>query len=541
MLASAELSLQTFSRPETRFGSPLMLPWLIIMSIQLQTIGNRIMKKVIWALSSFSTLMLSGASFAAQLEGDILIRNVNVIVTQTMSINPNMDVLVSGERILKIGRELEAKAKQTVDGHNRYLTPGLIDSHTHLSGVPGMTFQQMQNNGEVVAQAMQQIPRSYLYHGFTTVIDLHADAEIIGQWNAQDSRPEAHFCGAAPIIDGYPMSFMPKSIRYQFTPYFLVEDDFLVEEDSAYENIDTSAHTPKAVVARMRERGAVCVKTHYETGFSGKENLPVPSVELIHKLVSEAHANGLKVVLHANSQAAQDFGARTGVDAFVHGMWHWNGKQQDKLSNTIKASIKRSISNKISLQPTFQVLYGERDLHNPDYLTQAELSKVLPKALIDWYASEEGQSFRTRMSSLPFVKTHLTDQGWEAIDGAGIKRLELYFSEWLEESGELLFGSDTPSDLTFANPPGLNGRIEMKHWQQAGVTPAQFLSAATISNATFFNLIDDIGSVDEGKRADLLLLSENPLNNIEAFDHIEKVFIKGKMIERESLNALSLD
>jgi len=493
------------------------------------------MKKAIWVLLSVFVSTLPGTSFSAQLKGDILIRNVNVIATQTMTINPNMDVLIRGERILKIGRMLEAKAKQSIDGHNHYLTPGLIDSHTHLSGVPGMTFQQMQNNGEVVKQAMQQIPRSYLYHGFTTVVDLHSDAESIRQWNALKTRPEAHFCGAAPIVDGYPMSFMPKPIRYQFTPYFLVEDD------SVYDNIDTSAHTPKAVVARMHKRGAVCVKTHYETGFSGNENLPVPSAELIQKLVSEAHDQGLKVVLHANSQAAQNFGVRTGVDAFVHGMWHWNDKRQHKLTKPVKASIKRSIANKVSLQPTFQVLYGERDLHNPDYLSQKELSKVLPKALVDWYASEDGQSFRTRMSSRPFVKTHLSGQGWEAIDASAIQRLELYFSEWLKQSGDLLFGSDTPSDLTFANPPGLNGRIEMKHWKTAGVTPAQFLSAATINNATFFNLFDDIGSIDEGKRADLLLLSENPLHDIEAFDHIEKVFTKGEMIERASLAAQRLE
>lgn len=493
------------------------------------------MKKTILVLLSVFASMISEISFSAQLEGDLVIRNVNVIATQTMTIKPNMDVLIRGERIVKTGHKLEVKAKQTLDGDGRYLSPGLIDSHTHLSGVPGMTFQQMQKNGDVVKQAMRQIPRSYLYHGFTTVVDLHADAESIKRWNAQETRPEAHFCGAAPIIDGYPMSFMPKAIRYKFTPYFIVE------EHSAHVDIDASAHTPKAVVTRMREQGAVCVKTHYETGFSGKENLPVPSTQLIQNLVSEAHDQGLRVVLHANSQTAQDFGLQTGVDAFVHGMWHWSGDQQVKLSKSIKTLIKRSTANKLSLQPTFQVLYGERDLHNPDYLSQAELSKVLPKALIDWYASEDGQSFRARMSSLPFVKTHLSDKGWEAIDAAAINRLEVYFSEWLEQRGSLLFGSDTPSDLTFANPPGLNGRIEMKHWQKAGVSPVQLLAAATINNATFFNLFDDIGSVDEGKRADLLLLSKNPLQSIDAFDHIETVFTKGKMIDRSSLLAERLE
>ena len=467
----------------------------------------------------------------SELRGDILIRDVNIIETQTMTIKPNMDVLINGKRISKIGRQLNANAKHTIDGRNRYLTPGLIDSHTHLGGVPGMTYQQMQNNKQLVERVQKQIPRSYLYHGFTTVIDLHSDVEQIKQWNAQIIRPEAYFCGGAPIIDGYPMSFIPQPIRYQITPYFLVEDD------SVHTNIDSAAHSPKAVVESMRKRGAICVKTHYERGFASEKNLPVPSTKLIKKLVIEAHKQGLKVVLHANSEEAQNFGVEVGVDAFVHGMWNWKNRSQSTLNDGIKSTISSAIKNNINLQPTFQVLYGERDLHNPSYLQQLELSKVVAKELIDWYASQDGQSFKNRMGSIPYVQKLLSEHGWESIDATPIRHLELYFNQWLKHNGKLLFGSDTPSDLTFANPPGLNGRYEMKQWQQAGVTASQFLSAATIGNAAFFNLSGDIGSINEGKRADLLLLSKNPLTSIEAFDYIEKVFVKGQMIERDSLAA----
>ncbi|MBU3003784.1 amidohydrolase family protein [Paraglaciecola arctica] len=106
-----------------------------------------------------------------------------------------------------------------------------------------------------------------------------------------------------------------------------------------------------------------------------------------------------------------------------------------------------------------------------------------------------------------------------------------------KNGGTLSFGSDTPSDLTFANPPGLNGRFEMKRWQQAGVTGKQFLEAATITNAKLFNLDNSIGSVQVSKRADLLILGKNPLINIDAFDSIQTVISAGKVIPRESLAA----
>ena len=108
------------------------------------------MNKKIWVLLSVCVSVFSSMVFSAKLNGDILIRNVNVVATQTMTIRPNMDVLIRGERILEIGHKLEATAKKTLDGTKRYLMPGLIDGHTHLSGVPGMTFQQMQRNGDVV-------------------------------------------------------------------------------------------------------------------------------------------------------------------------------------------------------------------------------------------------------------------------------------------------------------------------------------------------------------------------------------------------------
>jgi imidazolonepropionase-like amidohydrolase len=62
----------------------------------------------------------------------------------------------------------------------------------------------------------------------------------------------------------------------------------------------------------------------------------------------------------------------------------------------------------------------------------------------------------------------------------------------------------------------------MKRWQQAGVTPKQFLAAATIDNA---------------KRADLLILNDNPLKNIDAFDSIDTLISAGKVLPRASLAA----
>jgi len=104
-----------------------------------------------------------------------------------------------------------------------------------------------------------------------------------------------------------------------------------------------------------------------------------------------------------------------------------------------------------------------------------------------------------------------------------------------KENVKLLFGSDTPSGDGIGNPPGLNGRFEISRWVEAGVPPARILRAATLDNALTFGLAKDLGTVEVGKRADLLLLRENPLANVSAYDSIETIFLKGEPIARETL------
>ncbi|MBS0416113.1 MAG: amidohydrolase family protein [Proteobacteria bacterium] len=70
--------------------------------------------------------------------------------------------------------------------------------------------------------------------------------------------------------------------------------------------------------------------------------------------------------------------------------------------------------------------------------------------------------------------------------------------------GRLLFGTDMPCAPTYANQPGLNGYREMQRWVEAGVTPQQVFRAATLSNAEILGLGGEIGTVQAGKRANLL-------------------------------------
>jgi imidazolonepropionase-like amidohydrolase len=106
-----------------------------------------------------------------------------------------------------------------------------------------------------------------------------------------------------------------------------------------------------------------------------------------------------------------------------------------------------------------------------------------------------------------------------------------------QNKARLLFGTDTPAAPIYTNPPGLNGFYEMRRWIAAGVTTQQLFRAATIDNARVMQLDHDIGTIEKGKRAHLLLLRANPLESVEAYNTIDAVFMGGRLIPRETLSA----
>jgi imidazolonepropionase-like amidohydrolase len=75
----------------------------------------------------------------------------------------------------------------------------------------------------------------------------------------------------------------------------------------------------------------------------------------------------------------------------------------------------------------------------------------------------------------------------------------------------------------------------MTRWSEAGVPLSSILRAATLENAAAFGLAKDVGTIEAGKRADLLLIRGDPLRSIAAYDSIETVILNGNPIQRGTL------
>jgi imidazolonepropionase-like amidohydrolase len=411
------------------------------------------------------------------------------------------------------------KGEQHVDGRGKFLIPGLIDSHTHLGTVPGMQAPQRAAHRDLVAEADAQEPRSYLYFGYTTVLSLGDTGAPIGRWNALDERPDAYFCGKTPMVNGYSFASVAAN------PYFLFNPD---QAGALPASVDKTAHTPEAVVERMARDGARCVKSYRETGF-GRDagRLPVPSVEMIRALVAAAHARNMPVFLHANSKAAQEFAIEAGVDVIAHGMWNGQRSTPDRLDTGVEPILQAVLEHGIGYQPTMQVIRGLGAELDNTFLADPLLRHVYAPDLLAWYRSAEGGWFRRQELD------GTTPAAYDRVGGYG----DVATRYLARHGARLLFGTDTPSAPIYTNPPGLNGFYEMRRWIAVGVSLQQLLRAATIDNARMMRLDRDIGSIQKGKRANLLLLRANPLESVEAYNAIEAVFLNGRLIPREHLSA----
>ena len=466
----------------------------------------------------------------------VYISNVTIISTEDGTYSPYIGhLVVEKDGIVYVGKNKPSISGtfEQINGTGKFIIPGLIDSHVHIiPGVQGMLPHHMEKYPELATGFKSQMPRSYLYYGFTTVINLGGISdERITSFNMQEVKPDLYHVGysGAAVANGYPMNFTPEEFRFEAEPNFIYLES---QAESIPDKYDPADHTPKAVVKRIKNSGAIAVKSYYESGFGRMMGLPVPTKGIMRDLLAEAHSNGLVLTVHANSLEAHSFLVDIGVDIMAHGIWNW-GKYKDVPRDSLPLEIKRTLDLQIQKQigytPTLTVIEGEEALVDTKFLDQPGLKKVVPKDLLAWYKTEEAQWFAKEIfNELTVEEVHTIYDNVQAHAMLALKYLS-------DNDGLILFGSDTPSAPTYGNQPGHNGNWELKLMKEAGVPLHKILASATFNNAKAFHLDSSLGSLAIGKKANMIMMAKNPLMDIGAYDAIEKVVIGGKVIKRQDL------
>ena len=467
------------------------------------------------------------------MDAGAVIKNVTLISPERASPLVHADVIIRDGRIAKIGTNLDAGPQvRRIDGTGRFLIPGLIDSHVHVEHSAALDDDAIEAHPELWNSYREQVPRAYLAFGFTSIVDLDLAPNGQAWFESTPLHPRFFTCGRGiKVAGGYGAFEVPTATSPNF-PNLVYESE---EAKHWPGSLIPSEYTAERAVTRAADAGAVCVKAFVEPGF-GMFDWPYLHTGTLRQIRSAATADNLVLMVHATGVESWHSAIDAHADVIAHGLWVWPG---DPASSSVPAAASKVIAEaaraRVYVQPTLQTVAGERSMLDPSLLDDPRLVFALPPSVIAHLRSAEG--VKARRTLLEGYRKASPPPGLEALLPAAIERTRAAFKLMLQDHVALIFGSDTPAGDGFGNPPGLNGRLELQDWADAGAPLSVILRAATLDNAIALGQSREFGSIEVGKRADLLLLKENPLVSVSAYDSIETIFLNGEPIARDTLRS----
>ncbi|MGB1362216.1 MAG: amidohydrolase family protein [Flavobacteriaceae bacterium] len=468
----------------------------------------------------FYVLLLMGLLLSCRseiyFEGAYCIENVNVI-DPLEGLKKGVNVVVKGNKIHRIGKvgELKLSPKNIIiEGTDKYLIPGLWDSHVHFY------FDQ---------QLALHMPELFLSNGITSVRDTG------GAFHYMDSirqnalmHPKTHprVKIAGPLIDGnfnvYNGSVLPElSIRTRDVRESIAETEKLVAKGvdflKAYEMLSPEQFEAIAAIAareKLRLAGHVPLSMEITHAIS----LGLNSLEHIKNLELEAVKNSDSMLL-ARRNMLQNKSLLSGrqLRANIH------RAQKQFAVDHIAPDAYQNILDTIKKYDSYQV-------------------PTLSIYKVPIYKIFREPFWRKSFELLPKTSR---DQ-WEknvASSNQEINPQQKKFSDWIQKTTgamaeaeiPLMAGTDTPLGYL---TPGFSLHYELELMVESGLTELQALATATLQPAKYFRMEDSLGLVKKDYIADLILLNENPLEDIARTKDIFAVIKDGNFIDKARLDQL---
>ena len=458
------------------------------------------------ALSCIALSLAVVSCTPAEPPADLAIRNVTVI-DAVRGAREAQTVVVRDGRIEAVQAASDpVQAATVVDGTGRYLIPGLWDFHVHL------TYD---------ARFTDAMPGLFLNHGITSIRDtggpLDLVVPVVEKLRAEGATaPRVFFSG--PLLDG------------EFVVYDGVANPLL-----GIANPDVE--TARANMARLAEAGVDFVKI-YE----------MVSPEVFAALVEEAGSRGLPMDGHVPlSMRARDVGPR------VQSLEHLRNIEMDCTSNAEAwlAERRGRLANPEGvpggrLRSQLHEAYRIPSVESYDEAACREVLASMASTIqvptlrlntLSLYPPSQRADWAEALAKVPVEVA----EAWGAAGNDG--RTDTRYAEWslflvglMHDAGVPMgAGTDTPIGLSV---PGYSLHSELEMLVRAGLSPLEALEAATLRPAGFFGLEGEMGTIEPGRLADLVLLSGNPLEDITQTRSIEAVVTKGRLLGRSDLDAL---
>ena len=439
------------------------------------------------------------------------ITNVTVI-DAVNGVRENQTVVFDGDEIITVGSSSpELSVAETIDGSGKYLIPGLWDFHVHLSYDDRFT---------------DYMPELFLSYGITSVRDtgglMHKILPIVEKMRAEEAvAPRVFFAG--PLLDG----------------------NFVVYDGDSRPEIGVRNATPddaRTTIRNLKKQGVDFIKI-YE----------MVSPAVFEAMVETAQELELPIDSHVPLSLRASM-AGPSVDSIEH----LRNIEMDCASNAPELHETR-----------LELLKNPHGLSGADLRSSLHSLQRLP-AIAAYDEARCDRTLETLMSTTqvptlrlgalniapPFkrddwqdalarIREDVREEWTETAAAMADNPIEEFtqFGEWALFLVERMHargvpigaGTDTPIVISV---PGYGLHSELEYLVRAGLSPLEALKSATVRPAEFFSLADEMGTVDVGKKADLVLLDANPLENIANTKLIAAVVSKGRLFTRNELSEL---
>ena len=462
----------------------------------------------------------------AQQRVDLHIERITIIDPENRQVLPDHSVWIDKGQIIAINPTSKSgtyKAKQRIDGTGQYLIPGLIDMHVHLAhpkwssatlklliangvtGVREMTGDCWEPRGDFFAciddyRALQ----TAINDGSTLGPRLLAISSAIIRGPSE--REEPHVPGEAPAY--FTPSDAPQA--RQLAHYLATRN---VDFAKVYNLLSKEVYT--AFIQEASQLG-----------------LPVVGHVPMALSVSEAAALGHQTIEHARVIAYDCSDHGPVLREIINDLFAGNN---DRLYPSTTTLLKRSVTtfNPERCNQVLKTLAEHEVWYVPTHKTREfdaraseELYRNDPR--IDYISTELKRAWNSDLNNTAQAEPELVQLYKQFLDHG------LHITQLAHQSGvKILAGTDANDTLSI---PGFALHDELALLAQAGLPPMDILRTATTNPAEYLAQLNDLGGISKGKRADLLLLNSNPLDDIRHTTDIAAVIISGKVMDRTALD-----
>jgi imidazolonepropionase-like amidohydrolase len=388
-------------------------------------------------------------------------------------------LLIEGTDIIAVGREHDLSIPE--DSHfqefnydEATILPGLVDCHVHLNGVgDGRVGDDLALlPDEIITLQSARNARQHLYSGVTTARDCGAKNNTT--FMLRMAVDMGITIAPRMVLSGRPIAIIGGHLSY-------------------FGEEVTGPVECKAAVRQLIKEGADFIKVT-ATGGSTRTSLPLSAsftLEELTTICDEAHNLGKHVAAHCTSTPGILNALDSGVDTIIHGY----SRDSDGILNFHPSIADRLAKNEVFVNPTlYQHIARYRILK----------SKLQSSGLTD----KETQEFNEIETSHQ-VKNE-------------------YFSKMREAGVTLVCGSD--SAWAYYEMGDFNSEIEAHC--EIGMSPTEAIVASTYNSSKSCWINGEVGTIEPGKKADLLIVNGNPDSDISDLRNIVDVFQEGKIVDR---------